>query len=92
VYVACTEGGAARYGLTATDRLRGVCRVEVDTTGRSLKAQAKSANLRRARLLLVVGEQELARDELQMKDLDTGQQEPVARTALLARVREVLQG
>ena len=92
VYVACAGGESARYGLAAADRLRGVCRVEVDTTGRSLKAQAKSANLRRARILLVAGGDEMAQDTMQLKNLDTGEQEPVARKALLTAVREVLRG
>ncbi|MCP4574173.1 MAG: histidine--tRNA ligase [bacterium] len=92
VYVACVDDEAARYGLAAADRLRGLCRVEVDTTGRSLKAQAKSANLRRARLLLVAGAEEMAAGTIQLKTLDTGQQEPVPCKALLAQVREELRG
>ena len=92
VYVACTGLEAQRFGFVSTDLLRGFCRVEVDTTGRSLKAQAKSANLRQARLLLVVGDDEVAADNIQVKHLDTGEQKPVARAELLATVREVLAG
>ena len=92
VYVACTGPAAQRFGFVATDLLRGFCRVEVDTTGRSLKAQAKSANLRKARLLLVVGDDEVATGTIQLKHLDTGEQKPVARSELLAAVREVLEG
>ena len=51
------DAEAQRLALECADRLRGCCRVEVDTTGRSFKAQAKSANLRRARFLLAVGEE-----------------------------------
>ena len=91
VYVACVGTPAQRYGCVNADLLRGFCRVEVDTTGRSLKAQAKSANLRRARLLLVVGDDEVAADNLQLKFLDTGEQKSVAREKLLATVREVLE-
>jgi histidyl-tRNA synthetase len=90
VYVACTGLAAQRYGFVSADLLRGFCRVEVDTTDRSLKAQAKSANLRKARLLLVVGEDEVGADTIQLKHLDTGEQKPVARADLLAAVREVL--
>jgi histidyl-tRNA synthetase len=91
VYVAALDEPAQRYALAAADLLRGYCRVEVDTTGRALKAQIKSANLRRARLLLVAGEQEQAAETLQMKDLATGEQATAARSQLLAAVREVLE-
>jgi len=91
VYMACVGEGSQRYGLAAAELLRGYCRVELDTSGRGMKAQAKSANLRRARFLLVVGQDEVARQNLQLKNLDTGEQRPVARTEVLAAVREVLE-
>ncbi len=92
IYVACKGLDAQRYGFVSAEILRGYCRVEVDTSDRSLKAQAKSANLRRARFLLTVGEDEIRNNNLQMKNLDTGEQKPVARSQLLAAVREVLEG
>jgi len=90
VYVACTGVEAQRFAFVGSDLLRGFCRVEVDTTGRSLKAQAKSANLRNAKIMLVAGEDEVASGNIQMKFLDTGEQKPVASKELLAAVREVL--
>jgi histidyl-tRNA synthetase len=92
VYVACTSIPAQRAGFVAADLMRGFCRVEVDTTCRSLKAQAKSANLRQARLLLVVGDDEVAGETIQLKHLDTGEQKQVAQTELMGAVREVLEG
>ena len=92
VYVACLDEVAQAYGLAAVDKLRGLCRVELDTSARSLKAQIKSANLRRARILLTVGESEVATKTVQLKDLETGEQSPVERSRLLAAVREVLEG
>jgi histidyl-tRNA synthetase len=92
IYVACKGLEAQRFGFVSADILRGYCRVEVDTSDRSLKAQAKSANLRRARFLLTVGEDEIRDDNLQLKNLETGEQKPVARKQLLAAVREVLEG
>ena len=92
VYVACRGGEAERYALVASDLLRGFCRVEVDTSGRALKAQAKSGNTRAARLLLIVGDEERASDSLQLKNLETGEQSPVARDELLAVVRRILEG
>ncbi len=92
VYLACKGDAAEQYGLIASDLLRGFCRLEVDTSGRSLKAQAKSANLRKAKILLVVGEEELSDGTLQMKDLESGEQTSVDRGELLAVVRKVLEG
>jgi len=92
VYVACHGREAERFGLVSAEILRGYCRVEVDTSGRSLKAQAKSANLRRAKYLLTVGDDEVAAGTLQLKNLETGEQAPVDRINLLAEVREVLEG
>jgi histidyl-tRNA synthetase len=64
--------------------------VEVDTTGRSLKAQVKSADQRQARVLLVAGEDEIAGGTLQLKNLETGVQYPVGRGHTLTALREVL--
>ncbi len=90
VYVACLGREAETYGLLHADLLRGMCRVEVDTSGRSLKAQAKSADLRGARILLVVGEDEIAQGIFQVKNLETGIQVPVAKGEVLTAVREVI--
>lgn len=92
VYVACRGAGTQRLGLACADALRGACRVEVDTTDRSFKAQAKSANLRNAKFLLLVGDDEVASGTVQLKNLDDGEQTPVGVGGLLAAVREVLEG
>lgn len=92
VYVACLGEGTQRYAFVNVDMLRGFCRVEIDTSGRALKAQLKSANTRQASVLLVVGEDEMAAGTIQMKNLETGEQEPVGRENILTAVREVLSG
>ena len=92
VYVACRGMAAQQAGFMAAHALRSFCRVEVDTTDRSLKAQAKSAHLRKARVMLTVGADELATETMMMRNLETGQQEPVARDGIPAAVREVLEG
>jgi histidyl-tRNA synthetase len=90
VYVACHDEAAQRYALVESDILRDICRVEIDTSGRALKAQAKSADQRRARLLLIAGAAEIEAGEFQMKNLATGVQQPVAKDEILTAVREVL--
>ncbi len=92
VYVACLGEGTQRYAFVNVDLLRGFCRVEIDTSGRAVKAQVKSANNRKASVLLVVGQEEMAAGTLQLKNLETGKQEPVSRENILAAVREVLSG
>ncbi len=91
VYVACAGDAAQRYALAHADILRDIARVEIDLSGRALKAQAKGANTRLARILLVVGEQEMAGGVFQFKNLATGEQRPVARDEILTAVREVLE-
>lgn len=91
VFVACLGRPAEQAGLELAGLLRGFCRVEVDTTGRALKTQIKSAVSRRARLLVTIGDEELERDEVRLKDLASGDQTAVARGRLLDAVREVLE-
>ncbi|MEZ4387637.1 MAG: histidine--tRNA ligase [Candidatus Krumholzibacteriia bacterium] len=91
VYVACIGRDAQRYALAITDLLRDICRVEIDITDRALKAQARAANQRLARVLLVAGEEELATRRFQLKNLATGEQETVAADHILTAVREVLE-
>ncbi len=92
VYVACADAAAQEYALVQTDALRAMCRVEIDTTGRSMKAQAKSANLRQAKIMLVVGEQEMQTGVIQFKNFANGEQKQVAGESLPAAVQEVMEG
>ncbi len=92
VYVSNMGTAAQEYAMGYAEDLRGLWRVEVDTTNRSLKAQAKSAHLRRAKIMLVVGEQEVQSGTLQLKNLETGEQKQVVGKNLLATVQEVLKG
>lgn len=92
VYVACRGIDAQQVGFMVADKLRGFCRVEVDTTGRSLKGQAKSANLRQAGVLLTVAEDELAQGTMVIRNLATGEQESVRQEEIPAAVRAVIEG
>jgi len=90
VYIACRGEDAQQKGLQTAEALRRFCRVEVDTTGRSLKAQAKSAHLRSAHVFLAVGEDELASGRGTLKELATATQESVPWEGIPGRVQEVL--
>ena len=90
IYMVCLEDAAQDYALQHADRLRGICRVEVDTSCRGAKAQMKSAHVRQAKLVVIAGGDEMAGNTFQIKDLGTGEQEETACDELLSRVREVL--
>lgn len=60
--------------------------------GGSLKAQARQADKRGARWLLIVGEDELARREVTLRDLAQAAQETLPLDGILAALRERLAG
>jgi histidyl-tRNA synthetase len=90
VYVVCLGEAAQQYGMVYADLLRGSCRVEVDTTGRAAKSQMKTADSRGARVVLIAGDDEIAQEVFQLKDLSSGEQSPVGCREILTAVREVL--
>jgi histidyl-tRNA synthetase len=74
--------GAAAMGpaLTLVRRLRQeAIRCEVDMRGTSLKSQLRRANQLGARVVLILGDSELAEDAVQVKDLDAHTQERIDR-------------
>lgn len=90
IYMVSLDEAAQAYSLRHADRLRGVCRVEVDTSGRGVKAQMKGANMRAAKIVIIAGDDEIAAETFQVKNMDTGHQQEVANRELLAMVREGL--
>ena len=56
--------------------------VLIDHGARSAKAQIKKADRADASYVLLLGEDEIARDEVTVKDMATGEQRAVARTAV----------
>lgn len=91
VAVVCLEERAQAYALKNVDGLRAAWRVEVDTSGRGAKAQMKGAASRGARVALIVGGDEVASEQFQMKILATGEQTAVSAASLAEAVEEVLQ-
>jgi len=91
VMMVCLDQPAQIHALRHADRLREFCRVEVDTTGRGIKAQIKGGNTRGASIVLLAGSDEVAAGLFQMKTLATGDQVAVTVEALSAAVREVLE-
>ncbi|HZK18497.1 MAG TPA: histidine--tRNA ligase [Clostridia bacterium] len=78
VYVATIGKGTETYALKLTDSLRKAgLSAERDVMGRSLRAQMKYASKMAARYTVIVGDEELAREQVIIRCMDTGKQEDV---------------
>ncbi len=62
--------------------------VGLDLRGRSFKAQMREADRQDARHAVILGDDELAAGEAQLKDLSTGEQRPVSFDALAGALRD----
>lgn len=72
----------------AEDLRRGGHRVEFGFRGK-LGQRLKRAARQQARFAVLLGEDELAADQVVLRDLDRGEQETVARSALAERLSQV---
>lgn len=87
LFLAAIGDEAARRAFTLMSGLqRQGRRVEMDYEGKSLKSQLRRADKLRARHVLILGEDEIARQVALLKDMDAGTQEEV----LLAGLEELL--
>lgn len=79
LFVAAIGDAAGRRALQLTTALqrRGIA-AELDLVGKSLKAQMRRAGKLKARHVVILGEEELAREVAQLRDMDAGNQEEVA--------------
>ena len=91
VYVArvAEETAGEVFAITQTLRDAGIA-AEMDHQARSLKAQFKQADRLGARLVVVVGPDELAAGEVTLRDMGTKEETRVALEALVVAVREAL--
>uniref|UniRef100_A0AAU1LMP7 Histidine--tRNA ligase n=1 Tax=Streptomyces sp. NBC_00148 TaxID=2903626 RepID=A0AAU1LMP7_9ACTN len=80
------EARRVLFGLVTELRKAGVA-TDFAFGGRGLKGAMKSANRSGARFTIVAGERDLAEGAVQLKDMESGEQEPVALDALVATVR-----
>ena len=74
------------FHLVREMRLAGI-RAEIDYDGRSLRGQLKRADRLAAPLVLIIGDDELARGQVRAKDMRTGEQRDVARAEILPFVQ-----
>lgn len=83
-----TLGEAARLpGLKLLNELRQAgTAAQIDYSGRSMKAQMRSANRANAGVVLILGEDEVARGLVGLKDMETGTQETLLAADAIARL------
>ncbi len=91
LFVAPMDERARLWALPVAHRLRmaGI-RVEIEHRDTGLKQQLKRADKLKARLALIVGDNELASGKLALKDLAAGKQHEVAAADLEAKIRQLL--
>jgi histidyl-tRNA synthetase len=73
-----------------TDMRREGISADADVMGRGLKAQMKQADRLRARLVMILGPDELERGEVTLRDLDSSTQWEVPVLRVVQRVTEYL--
>lgn len=83
------EGRAAAWTLLRALRQAGLP-AQMEFDARSVRAQMKRADRLAARVTLIVGGDELARGEITLRDMATGDQRAVARDAIVETVRTYL--
>lgn len=65
-------------------------RVRMDLAGKNMKAQMKAASRQQARWVLIRGENELAADTVQLRNMESGDQKELALTDLAAELSGLL--
>ena len=90
VYV-ISMGNVGSYALKATETLRNAgFSVETDYQGRSLKAQFKASDRVRAKVIVIIGEDEYSNNQVVIKDTVSKQQVTVGFDKLLETVKGFL--
>lgn len=91
VYIAPMGGNARHEGIKLIKQLRenGIS-AEFDHVGRSFKAQFKYADKLKARLVAVLGEDELQSGQIKLKDMSNGEETTVKLFDFLPEVKRLL--
>ncbi|MBM4419940.1 MAG: histidine--tRNA ligase, partial [Chloroflexi bacterium] len=83
------DGRAAAWTLLRSLRQAGLA-AQMEFDARSVRAQMKRADRLAARVTLIVGGDELARGEITLRDMVTGDQRAIAHDAIVGTVRTYL--
>jgi len=68
------------------------CPVEMDGQGKSMKSQLKYANKINAKYVIILGDDELARQEAIIRFMDSSEQETVPLTSVVDRITSLVKG
>ena len=89
VYIAVLGDEAMEVAFQLAQRLRvAEIRTELEYTGRSLKAQMKTANKLDARYVVILGEDEISAATATVRDMETGDQQSIAFDQLAKKLRK----
>ena len=92
VYVVSMGDAARRFTMTLAHMLRGNgFRVDMDYEGKSLKGAMRKANDQSAAVVLIVGDNELAKQSVMVKDMRVSQQREVPVAGLVEELTRILQ-
>ena len=91
VFVATLGDETREAGIKLLAELRraGVA-AEADYAGKSLKAQMKSADREQARLTVIIGEDELSRGQVKVRNMETKEETDVSLDQAVTRIKEML--
>jgi len=89
IAAASPEARDPAFALAIAARRAGIS-AEIDYTGRSLKAQMKAANRLGARVVALMGEDELTARSVTLRDMQTGDQTSVARAEAIPAIKKIL--
>ncbi len=93
VYIVTLGDSARRPGFKLLRELREAgIRSDMDFMDRKMKAQMKSADRLHARMVVLIGEDEVTEGVAQLKNMEDGTQEKVPVSELIEKVKETLIG
>ena len=79
VYIAPLGEAASEFAFVLSQKLRSLgVSAETDICGRSLKAQMKYADKTKAKYVIVVGDNEIAENEAELRNMQNGEREKIA--------------
>jgi len=88
VYVVALGEAAVEAALVLASQIRTAgLGADMDHAGRGMKGQMKDADRSGARFAAIIGDEELASNEVTLRDLASGEQERIPMESLIARVR-----
>jgi histidyl-tRNA synthetase len=91
VFLAALGDSARRRGFLLVQELRGLgIETELDYEGRSLKSQMRRADKLGVRLVLILGEEEMNRGEIQLRDMAGKSQNLLPLSSAVETLREML--